>query len=113
MESEQRSGAANELRALIKDSIVFFDTCVRVWPAFLGSFRLASSVGRRFATTECQVYLSAEGLETGFTTAKSSEMNVCFPDPKSADGELIERPIPEQFTHKVTQLATARGFWTG
>jgi hypothetical protein len=47
------------------------------------------------------VYLSAEGLDTGFTTAKSSEMNVSFPDPASPDGELIERPIPEQFTHKV------------
>lgn len=53
-------------------------------------------------TDGCQVYLSAEGRDiTTFTTAKSSEMNVSFPDPRSADGELMETPIPEQFVHKV------------
>ena len=33
-------------------------------------------------TDGCLVYLSKDSLETSFTTAKSSEMNVCFPDPK-------------------------------
>jgi adenylyl cyclase-associated protein len=50
-------------------------------------------------TDGCQVFLSKDGLETGFTTAKSSEMNVSFPDPKT--GDLIETPIPEQFVHRV------------
>jgi adenylyl cyclase-associated protein len=52
-------------------------------------------------TDGCLTYLSAQSLDTVFTTAKSSEMNVAFPNPKSADGELIETPIPEQFVHKV------------
>jgi adenylyl cyclase-associated protein len=52
-------------------------------------------------TDGCQVFLSKDGLDTTFTTAKSSEMNVSFPDPNSADGDLMETPIPEQFVHKV------------
>ena len=52
-------------------------------------------------TDGCLTYLSAEGLDTSFCCAKSSEMNVCFPDPNSADGDLKEVPIPEQFVHKV------------
>eukprot|EP00615_Pteridomonas_danica_P004366 CAMPEP_0114354250 /NCGR_PEP_ID=MMETSP0101-20121206/19305_1 /TAXON_ID=38822 ORGANISM="Pteridomonas danica, Strain PT" /NCGR_SAMPLE_ID=MMETSP0101 /ASSEMBLY_ACC=CAM_ASM_000211 /LENGTH=469 /DNA_ID=CAMNT_0001495557 /DNA_START=48 /DNA_END=1457 /DNA_ORIENTATION=+ len=51
-------------------------------------------------TDGCQVFLSKEGLATTFTTAKSSEMNVSFPDPNN-EGELMETPIPEQFVHKV------------
>ena len=52
-------------------------------------------------TDGCLVYLSAAGIGTEFTCAKSSEMNVCFPDPASADGDLKEVPIPEQFVHKI------------
>jgi len=52
-------------------------------------------------TDGCLTYLPATSLDTTFTTAKSSEMNVSFPDPKSAEGDLVECPIPEQFVHKV------------
>lgn len=41
-------------------------------------------------TDGCQTYLSATSLNTVFTTAKSSEMNVSFPDPNSSEGELLE-----------------------
>ncbi|CAM9626675.1 unnamed protein product [Chrysoparadoxa australica] len=40
---------------------------------------------------------------TSFTTSKSSEMNVQFPDPASAEGEFKEMPIPEQFVHTIKQ----------
>jgi adenylyl cyclase-associated protein len=46
-------------------------------------------------------YLSKDGLETTFTTSKSSEMNVSFPKPGSTDHELMEMPIPEQFVHRL------------
>ena len=44
------------------------------------------------------VYLSASSLHTEITASKSSEMNVNFPGP---DGEIIERPIPEQYIHRI------------
>lgn len=50
-------------------------------------------------TDGCLVYLSEAGLGTTFTTAKSSEMNVAFPQPGTDD--LMEVPIPEQFVHNV------------
>jgi adenylyl cyclase-associated protein len=46
------------------------------------------------------VYLSAESIaDTVFTTSKSSEMNVSFPVEGSDD--YVEKPIPEQFVHRV------------
>jgi len=38
-------------------------------------------------------------LDTTIVASKSSEMNVQWP---GADGELIERPIPEQYVHKIS-----------
>jgi adenylyl cyclase-associated protein len=47
------------------------------------------------------VYLSAESVPvTVFTTSKSSEMNVSFPTEGSDD--YTERPIPEQFVHRIS-----------
>ncbi|KAJ0395682.1 hypothetical protein P43SY_002475 [Pythium insidiosum] len=46
------------------------------------------------------VYVSWEGRDAQFVTSKSSEMNVAFPAGENSD-ELIERPIPEQFVHKI------------
>lgn len=50
-------------------------------------------------TDGCLTYLSADSLDTTFTVAKSSEMNVSWPDP--ATGDYLEVPIPEQFVHKL------------
>jgi len=52
------------------------------------------------------VQLPASSLDTTIVTSKSSEMNVQFPDPNSSaatggDVDLIERPIPEQYVHRV------------
>lgn len=44
------------------------------------------------------VYLAATSMDTEITASKSSEMNVNFPGP---DGEMIERPIPEQYIHRI------------
>jgi adenylyl cyclase-associated protein len=47
-------------------------------------------------TSGVQLYLSKEGFEFEFVQAKSSEMNVLIPG-ATADADLIEMPIPEQF----------------
>jgi len=52
-------------------------------------------------TDGCQVYLSNDSLgDVDIVTAKSSEMNILFPDPASKDGEFKEVPLPEQFKTK-------------
>ena len=52
-------------------------------------------------TDGCLVYLSSEGANTSaFVTSKSTEMNVSWQDEK---GEQVERPIPEQFVHKIVK----------
>ena len=42
--------------------------------------------------------LPSTSLDTSITASKSSEMNVQFP---GADGEMVEKPIPEQYVHKI------------
>ncbi len=52
------------------------------------------------------VYLSKDCMDNVvITAAKSSEMNVAYPKSKDAsdDDDLIERPIPEQYVHKVVK----------
>lgn len=44
------------------------------------------------------VHLPKTSLDSSIVASKSSEMNVSFPD---SDGELIERPIPEQYVHRI------------
>lgn len=44
------------------------------------------------------VFLPTTSLDTEIVTSKSSEMNVSWPD---ANGEMIEKPIPEQFKHHI------------
>ncbi|KAJ1457056.1 adenylate cyclase associated C terminal-domain-containing protein [Pelagophyceae sp. CCMP2097] len=49
------------------------------------------------------VYLSKESLPvTTFTTSKSSDMQIAFPD---EEGEMVEAPIPEQFVHRAALVA--------
>ncbi|ETW05476.1 hypothetical protein H310_03239 [Aphanomyces invadans] len=47
------------------------------------------------------VYLSYEGRNAQIVTSKSSEMNVAFPASANSE-DYIERPIPEQFVHRIT-----------
>jgi adenylyl cyclase-associated protein len=44
------------------------------------------------------VHLPTTSMHTEIVASKSSEMNVSFPD---ANGDLIERPIPEQYVHRI------------
>lgn len=45
------------------------------------------------------VHVPSTSLDVTITASKSSEMNVSFP---GSDGELIERPIPEQYIHRIS-----------
>ena len=45
------------------------------------------------------VALPASSLTTEIIASKSSEMNVQWTDEKT--GELVERPIPEQYVHRI------------
>ncbi|CAH0476290.1 unnamed protein product [Peronospora belbahrii] len=56
-------------------------------------------------TDGCLVYISWEGREVQFVTSKSSEMNVAFPQGAGSD-DYVEKPIPEQFVHKITDKLT-------
>ncbi|CEG37951.1 adenylyl cyclase-associated [Plasmopara halstedii] len=51
-------------------------------------------------TDGCLVYISWEGRDVQFVTSKSSEMNVAFPEGAGSD-DYVEKPIPEQFVHKI------------
>jgi adenylyl cyclase-associated protein len=44
------------------------------------------------------VQLPLSSLDTTVVASKSSEMNIQWPD---ANGDLIERPIPEQYVHRI------------
>ena len=44
------------------------------------------------------VFLPTTSLDTEIVASKSSEMNLSWPD---ANGDLIEKPIPEQYKHRV------------
>lgn len=46
------------------------------------------------------VHLPKTSLDTEIVAAKSSEMNVSFPDPDN-EGEFLEKPIPEQYVHRI------------
>jgi adenylyl cyclase-associated protein len=49
------------------------------------------------------VTLPATSLDTKIVASKSSEMNLSWPD---ANGDMIERPIPEQYVHNVNAQRT-------
>ncbi len=48
------------------------------------------------------VILPLTSLHTEVVASKSSEMNLSWPD---ANGDLIERPIPEQYVHRIKGLS--------
>lgn len=47
------------------------------------------------------IYLSFDSRDAQIVTAKSSEMNVSFPDSAADDADWIELPIPEQFVSTI------------
>ena len=52
--------------------------------------------------------VSAAAIDVEVVASKSSEMNLAWPDPANP-AELIERPIPEQYVHKIAgKSVTAR-----
>ena len=52
--------------------------------------------------------LPASSLDVEVVASKSSEMNLSFPDPANP-AELLERPIPEQYVHRIEgRSVTAR-----
>lgn len=54
------------------------------------------------------ISLPVSALDVEVTASKSSEMNLSWPDPDNAD-EMLERPIPEQYVHKIAgKSITAR-----
>jgi adenylyl cyclase-associated protein len=50
------------------------------------------------------VYLPPSSLDTEIVASKSSEMNLTWPD---ANGDMIERPIPEQYKHRIQGTAVS------
>jgi adenylyl cyclase-associated protein len=44
------------------------------------------------------VHLPRSSLDTEVVASKSSEMNISWPD---ENGEILERPIPEQYVHRL------------
>jgi len=55
-------------------------------------------------TSGCQIFLSNDGLETEIVTSKSDELNVCIPG-KTAEDDMIEIAIPEQFKTMINRQA--------
>ena len=49
------------------------------------------------------VTLPLSSLDTKIVASKSSEMNVSWPD---KDGEMVEKPIPEQYVHHINATRT-------
>ena len=49
------------------------------------------------------VTLPTSSLDTKIVASKSSEMNVSWPD---KDGEMVEKPIPEQYVHHINATRT-------
>ena len=47
------------------------------------------------------IALPATSLDTQILSCRSTEMNVRWPDSSSSEG-FIERPLPQQFTHRIT-----------
>lgn len=48
------------------------------------------------------VTLPATSLHTEVVASKSSEMNMSWPD---ANGDLVEKPIPEQYVHRIKGMS--------
>lgn len=47
------------------------------------------------------VVLPQSSMDTTIVASKSSEMNLSWPGP---DGELVEKPIPEQYVHRIKDM---------
>jgi adenylyl cyclase-associated protein len=94
---------------------IIIDSCLKVALSFADAVAGLEIVNSRSSKVVCSVKvpsvaidkcdgvhltLAATSLDAEIVASKSSEMNVCFPDPDAA-GEMLERPIPEQYVHKI------------
>lgn len=83
-----------------KKTAVVFDTCVASFE-FVNCNSMQVQVTGKVPTITidktdgAQVYLSKESMGVELVTAKSSEMNVLYPE--GDNGDFIEIPLPEQF----------------
>jgi len=104
-------GATIDIKGKCKSIAV--DNCKKTsvtFDAAMASIELVNSQGMKVTvrdsvssvaidkTDGCIVTLPTSSLHTEIVASKSSEMNVQFPD---ANGDLIERPIPEQYVHRI------------
>jgi adenylyl cyclase-associated protein len=86
-----------------KKTKVFFDSAMASCE-IVNSQRMEIRVREKIAAVAIDktdgiiVYLPESSLDTEIVASKSSEMNVTWPD---ASGDLIERPIPEQYVHRI------------
>lgn len=93
---------------------IAIDSCKKCKVSFDEVFSTCETVNSARITVECRdkcaavaidktdgiiVVLPTSSLETSIVASKSSEMNVQWPGP---DGEMIERPIPEQYVHRIS-----------
>jgi adenylyl cyclase-associated protein len=83
-----------------RTAVVFADVVAAVEVVNCSAVELqATGVVPTVAVDNCngvQLYLNAAAMACAITTAKSSAVNVLVPG-KTADDDLVEAPIPEQF----------------
>ncbi len=93
---------------------IIVDSCKKTQVHFVSAFGTCEIVNSQRIQIHCKesvasvaidktdginVFLPASSLkDTSIVASKSSEMNVSFPD---ENGDIIERPIPEQYVHRI------------
>jgi adenylyl cyclase-associated protein len=105
------AGATIDVKGKCKSIII--DSCKKVSVLFDNAIASCEVVNSQRINVTCRetvasvaidktdgivVTLPLTSLETKIVASKSSEMNLSWP---GADGELIERPIPEQYVHQI------------
>ena len=93
---------------------IIVDSCKKTQVHFVSAFGTCEIVNSQRIQIHCKesvasvaidktdginVFLPASSIkDTSIVASKSSEMNVSFPD---ENGDIIERPIPEQYVHRI------------
>jgi len=104
-------GATIDIKGKCKSIVV--DGCKKVIVYFDAAFASCEVVNSQRMQIHCRetvpsvaidktdgiiVYLPKTSLHTEVVASKSSEMNLSWPD---ENGDLIERPVPEQYVHRI------------
>jgi adenylyl cyclase-associated protein len=103
---------------------IIIDSCRRVTLVFADLVASLELVNSRNSKVTCTVKLPSvaidkcdgvlvtlpiSSLDVEVVASKSSEMNLSWPDPDSSAGDMLERPIPEQYVHTIAgRHVTAR-----